>query len=85
MSEKIDGGPAFPVSTSSRWHETSGPYGHQDGSSTWQFPGMTIRDYFAAKAMPLVEREWATPHDDQLLAISKLCYRIADAMLGASI
>ena len=45
MSDKIkDGGPAFPVSTSNR------DIGHQDGPNTWQFPGMTLRDYFAAHA-----------------------------------
>ena len=43
MKGKINnGGPAFLVSTS----EPS--TGHQDGSDTWQFPGMTLRDYLAA-------------------------------------
>lgn len=46
MSTIETGGPAFPVSTI---NETGG---HQDGPNTWQFPGMTLRDYFAAKAMP---------------------------------
>ena len=42
MKQKIEtGGPAFPVSTA----EAS--EGHQDGHNTWQFPGMTLRDYFA--------------------------------------
>jgi len=45
MKQKIEtGGPAFPVSTA----EAS--EGHQDGHNTWQFPGMTLRDYFAAHA-----------------------------------
>jgi hypothetical protein len=51
MSEQTkaieDGGPAFPVSTR---HE-DGKWGHQDGPTTWQCPGMTLRDYFAAKAL----------------------------------
>lgn len=43
MTGKIkDGGPAFPVSTAD--HSS----GHQDGPNTWQFPGMTLRDYLAA-------------------------------------
>lgn len=47
---KPNGGPAFPVSTSSSGGEEHGDYGHQDGHSTWQFPGMTLRDYFAVRA-----------------------------------
>jgi hypothetical protein len=43
-----DGGPAFPVSTAAA---ESGGYGHQDGHYTWQFGGLTMRDYFAAKAL----------------------------------
>ncbi len=39
-----DGGPAFPVSTAS---DSSGVLGHQDGHYTWQYPGMSLRDYFA--------------------------------------
>lgn len=45
MSKQNNGGPAFPVSTG----DTT--VGHQDGIQTWQFPGMTLRDYFVAKAM----------------------------------
>lgn len=52
MSAPInDGGPAFPVSTNSKGDDEHGPYGHQDSTATWQFPGMTLRDYFAAKAL----------------------------------
>lgn len=72
----IDGGPAFPVSTINEQE------GHQDGPNTWQFPGMTLRDYFAAKAMQGLfaagggvtrgAGEWAS-----------LAYIMADAMLAA--
>ena len=41
------GGPAFPVSTSNEED------GHQDGPNTWQFPGMTLRDYFATHCKEL--------------------------------
>lgn len=37
--------PAFPVSTADELR------GHQDSAGTWQYPGMTLRDYLAAKAM----------------------------------
>ena len=51
MKQKIEtGGPAFPVSTA----EAS--EGHQDGPNTWQFPGMTLRDCFAAHAPVWQER-----------------------------
>lgn len=36
--------PAFPVSTSKN---DEGILGHQDGNTTFQFPGMSLRDYFA--------------------------------------
>ncbi|MDR5801159.1 hypothetical protein [Caballeronia sp. LZ001] len=45
MNEKNTGGPAFPVST--KMDDITGEFGHQDGMSTWQFGGMTLRDYFA--------------------------------------
>ena len=37
--------PAFPVSTRDPVE------GHPGPDNTWQFPGMTLRDYFAAKAL----------------------------------
>ena len=44
-----DGGPAFPVSTRSCVSDSG--YGHQDSESTWQFGGMSLRDYFAGQAL----------------------------------
>lgn len=71
-----DGGPAFPVSTS---NETNG---HQDGPNTWQFPGMSLRDYFAAAAM---QGTGAQPESGSWPAegIAKAAYQQADAMLKA--
>lgn len=40
MSTPKDGGPAFPTDTE-----------HQSGPSTLHFEGMSLRDYFAAKAL----------------------------------
>lgn len=37
-------GPAFPCSIAS-------PDGHQDGPNTWQFPGLSKRELFAAMVM----------------------------------
>ena len=93
MSEPINnGGPAFPVST--RPLETEPGFGHQDGPSTWQYGGMTLRDYFAAKAIPFavkrlernyssdLENEWTWGHED-FEAIAEHAYDLADAMLKA--
>ena len=44
MSAQDTGGPAFPVSTA------NAATGHQDGERTWQFPSLSLRDYFAANA-----------------------------------
>ena len=51
MSTINHGGPAFPVVTRGNCEDGSNQFGHQFSHSTWQFPGMTLRDYFAAKAM----------------------------------
>ncbi len=75
MSTIDNGGPAFPV-----------------GSGDMRDPvGMTLRDYFAAKAM---QGDWAAQgaacgmfvpdSDDDLFARSaRMYYRMADAMLAA--
>ena len=68
---KENGGPAFP-------YEFGGAYRNQPKS------GMTLRDYFAAKAMQgaissLINGEPANSGTDAALA--KASYMIADAML----
>ena len=61
MSTKNDGGPAFPIGS------TPEEWGN----------GMTLRDYFAAKAMQNICDDY-TPD-----AIAKAAYEMADAMLKA--
>ena len=72
MSNKETGGPAFPV-----FPETAG--GHAAA-----FQGMTLRDYFAAKALTVY---WSGPDaleaSDDIHAIAGWCYCMADAMLKA--
>ena len=70
MTAKNDGGPAYPVNSDN----------HAPIAST----GMTLRDYFAAKAMngmlsavPLSDN-WPEPDD-----LSVRAYKYADAMLKA--
>jgi hypothetical protein len=69
MTTKNTGGPAFPV-----FPDTGG--GHAAA-----FQGMTLRDYFAAKAMEgdLTEGR----HEDQFAWCARRAYKMADAMLKA--
>lgn len=67
MSEIKDGGPAFPMAANE--YAGNGP--------CW---GMSLRDYFAAKALPQVMAE--NPNSGNM-AVSKAAYDVADAMLRA--
>jgi hypothetical protein len=70
---KDDGGPAFPV-----LHTIDGNWAKEPLS---EFRGMTLRDYFAAKAMAGVLAS-ADPGDEtDQPVLAKWCYRMADAML----
>lgn len=74
MSDEIkDGGPAFPY-----------VYEHQD--SVGRLPGMTLRDYFAAKAMQGMISAITNLREDGIIEntpqdISELAYLYADTML----
>lgn len=66
MSEEQTGGPAFP---------TLEEHGFNEGA-----PGMTLRDYFAAKAMQgIVSRGGLL----DVQHVTKTAYQYADAMLKA--
>jgi hypothetical protein len=48
--------------------------------------GMNLRDYFAAKAMPIIIKDWYDDDmpcgdDDNAVFIAKLAYKMADAMM----
>lgn len=43
--------------------------------------GMTLRDYFAAKAIDAVGYNKTLPYKDRIEDVAKKCYEIADAML----
>jgi len=47
--------------------------------------GMSLRDYFAAKAMPMLMQEWSINifDNDTQDEVAKNCYAMADAMLKA--
>ena len=63
MNEIKDGGPAFPVPN--------------DANVNGQ-EGMTLRDYFAAKAMP-----WSLNKAGDSDTVAMISYAMADAMLKA--
>lgn len=81
MSTKKDGGPAFPVET----------YGDGTGMQTgpvsgWE-TGMSLRDYFAAQAMPALVAKMNISGDGISPVIARMvmtdAYIVADAMLEA--
>ena len=80
MSDKT-GGPAYPATISV--NHTSGELGpYQFGDGDFKTPGMTLRDYFAAKAM----QDFITAdqgHTFDYKQIAKWSYDMADAMLAA--
>jgi len=64
--------PAFPLNTP-KWHESVSDRGFEDIDFTM---GMTLRDYFAAKAMQaLIDKE--AFFDD----VAESAYKVADHML----
>lgn len=67
---KDTGGPAFPTQNA-----------HQASNSTWHYEGISMRDYFAAKAMQAYLTAADTGWDfDEM---SRAAYEQADAMLKA--
>jgi hypothetical protein len=77
MSEIKDGGPAFPL-TGTQWNPDRDAYEVSSVSD-----GMTLRDYFAAKAMDACVS--AVPHDSAFDVdnVARFSYTMADAMLRA--
>jgi hypothetical protein len=82
MSEINDGGPAFP--------ETCDEYDNEVSKYRIRsYGGMTLRDYFAAKALPAVIEEYCRGNGtcigtDHILGnASIIAYKLADAMLKA--
>ncbi len=65
MTEKQTGGPAFPINAN-------------ESADRCIYTGMTLRDYFAAKALTLV---WPDGDDDEHVA--QRAYEVADEMLKA--
>jgi hypothetical protein len=94
MSEIKTGGPAFPVLMN--WEGGEPIQGAQTGNSTGYFPGLSMRDYFAAKALQGIlaspdERSIQGGTADEVEAMrtkwieqdAMAAYRYSDAMLKA--
>ena len=71
-------------------NNTGGQAFPNEGFNGWGTPeqGMTLRDYFAAKAIATVISEWLNTGDifqdpDIAEVIARDCYILADAMLRA--
>ncbi len=73
---KEHGGPAFPT------HRLQWDYGSEERELATKHSGMTLRDYFAAKAMQGIcahQDTWGLMDDE----IVKKAYALADNMLRA--
>ena len=72
---KQTGGPAFPV-------EQFNPHSEQGRALDWQSEGMTLRDYFAAKALTTcLGYERADIAIWEPVDFARHAYQVADAML----
>jgi hypothetical protein len=81
-----DGGPAFPVPF--YFDQSRGEYGmYIDGVDAGAATGLTVRDYFAAKAMQAyitgALADGAELHPGDSEAVSRASYVQADSMLAA--
>ena len=66
---KDDGGPAFPVTVPDK-------YGRAPS-------GMTLRDWFAGQALPVVHHHGGRYGPQGLKQVAEQAYEVADAMLAA--
>lgn len=67
-----DGGPAFPTKN-----------GMQTGHQEWRYEGMTLRDYFAAKAMQAAATNPTGAEVFTFAERASWAYQQADAMIAA--
>ena len=80
MKELNDGGPAFPPPL---------VFDKQGKNITWDYRGMSLRDWFAGHALAGMAGEYRTAQmytcefDETCESIAKSAYELADAMLKA--
>lgn len=88
MSTIETGGPAFPAGSVRKSRPAHDPGGNWVETDRVQplHQGLTMRDYFAAKAMTLAWKVFDEGYSPDALTpenIAKAAYQIADAMLAA--
>ena len=76
MSDENNGGPAFPKTGS---YDYDSPSAHDSENQD----GMTLRDYFAAKALPTLIKINDGGNREYAENTAELCYFYADAMIRA--
>jgi len=76
METKNNGGSAFPTQESSEYN------GHR---SQYAEPGMSLRDYFAAKVMAKVMPDTVSPlsYEEHIKNAAEWSYKMAGAMIKA--
>lgn len=78
MTERKDGGPAFPLLT--RMKRNVAADGADEVLTSAYWPGLTLRDYFAAKALTgMCATAGSTDYEPKIVA--QWAYEHADAML----
>ena len=86
MNTINNGGPAFPAGSIRKSRSAADPgadFVVTDVVAPKQ-PGMTMRDYFAAKAMPsLLSTATEFPDEHWMVGVAVDAYAMADAMLAA--
>ncbi|MEE4463881.1 hypothetical protein V2S84_17530 [Azotobacter chroococcum] len=80
MSEKNNGGPAFPQPCAENGWASNNEYGQAGG-------GLSLRDYFAAKALAALinhpNKDGENRGAKAVPILAKFAYEYADAMLAA--
>ena len=90
MTKREDGGPAFPDERFSELLHSTKPFSDDSTSKEWNpymvgHAGMSLRDYFAAAALPEAQRVSANvckPEEVVSMGVA-VAYAWADAMLAA--
>lgn len=80
MSGAIDdGGPAFPTGTQVAQNHATG----ETVVNQYLSDGISVRDYFAAKSLPLMVAIYDADSDNPFPILAKAVYAMADEMLKA--
>lgn len=79
MTDKDNGGPAFPGSKSKSWHD-----GIQNREAVTYYNGMSLRDWYAGMALQgLLSGQYKDNGAYNLVGIPQEAFLIADAMIEA--